>query len=340
MEMMVRQTVRQAAADLVAALDACAARLAAGESEAASYAAVAAALDGCLAELRSLGLWGPDNRLPSSELWNAAGHYLQRGWLQNRARTKPRGYAGDYEMLARMHASELCDDPLGRAFDRYFQEEAAPRAVRGRMKLMAEWIVEAASAGHPHPGLLPEGEGEGGPLQVAVFGSAFGLEVRDALLRMDAAARRRLRVVLLDLDPAAVQFARGQLLPLIAPEQLTATAANLFRVPERPRLGAPLAGSQLIFCPGLFDYLDDDAARAMLQALYGQLAPGGELFVFQFAPHSTTRAYMEWLGNWYLIYRDAEQFRRLVLSAGFEASQLQFGAEESGVDLFARIRRE
>src|SRR5262245_59799000 len=261
MEQNVRESVRQAAANLVAALDACVQAIAAGQSEEATAAAVAAALDRCFAQLAPLELWGPDNRLPSSELWNAAGHYLQRGWLQNRARTKPRGYAGDYEMLARMHASELCDDPLGRAFDRYFQEEAAPRAVRGRMKLMAEWIVEAAS----HPGQH----------QIAVVGSAFGLEVRDAVRRLDEAARRRLRIVLLDLDPAAIEFARGELLPLLAPGQLRGEATNLFRLPQRPRLSEPLEVSQLILCPGIFDYLDDEAARAMLRCLFDCLAPGG-----------------------------------------------------------------
>src|SRR3989442_509429 len=128
---------------------------------------------------------GPKNRLPSSELWNVAGHLLQRGWLQNQARTKPRGYAGDYEMLARIYENRLCDDLLGRLFDEYFQAQAAPQAVRNRMAMIADWIVEAASANH-------------GSLRVSIVGSALGLEIREALLRLDEAARARLHVSLLD----------------------------------------------------------------------------------------------------------------------------------------------
>jgi SAM-dependent methyltransferase len=307
---------------LLKALDGCAALAASAADESVLDVAVAAALNDCLAELTPLAIWGPDNRLPSSDLWNACGHHLARGWLQNQARMKPRGYAGDYEMLARIYDRRLCDDPLGRSFDRYFQSEAAPRAVRNRMRMMADWIVAAA------------GEASQTPRTIAVVGAALGLEARDALLRLSDSERRRLRFVLLDLDPAAIEFGRQQLAGLLAPAQLTAAPANLFRLAERPRLAEPLQGADWIFCPGLFDYLDDAAAAAMLRCLYEHLAPGGRLILFQFAPHNPTRAYMEWFGNWYLLYRDAEQLARLVAEAGLRA---EFGAEAEGIDLLAHI---
>src|SRR5262245_60748041 len=99
-----------------------------------------AALDDCLAALVELNIWGPENRLPSSEIWWIAGKWLARDWLQNHARAKPRGYAGDHEMLARVYENWYCSDPLGQLFDRYFQAQAAPQAVRNRMHMMTEWI--------------------------------------------------------------------------------------------------------------------------------------------------------------------------------------------------------
>src|SRR5262245_55883592 len=182
---------------------------------------VAAAIDACLERLEELRLWGSENRLPSSELWNVVGHFLSRGWLLNQARTKPRGYAGDHEMLARIYENRLCDDPFGRLIDRYFQAQAAPQAVRNRMAMIADWIV-AAAAHIPLPSgeggcLWQPGEGLQSSRQIAIFGSAFGLEIRDALQRLDEPARARLQVTLLDLDPAAVDFARGQLAHLLPP---------------------------------------------------------------------------------------------------------------------------
>ena len=291
------------------------------------YPQLAAAIDECLAELRAMDIWGSDNRLPSSEIWNVAGHILCCGWLQNRARTKPRGYAGDYEMLARIYENRLCDHPLGQLFDRYFQEQAAPQAVRNRMAMMADWIVQLASRNDTRRN------------RVAIVGSAFGLEVRDALLRLDEAARWRLHLTLLDLDPDAVEFAESQLTAILPKEQLTALSVNLFRLAERPRAAETLRDANLLICPGLFDYLDDEAARAMLRCLFQQLAPRGRLTVFQFAPHNPTQAYMEWFANWYLIYRDAAQFQRVVDSAGLSAASITFGAEPLGIDLYVTVTR-
>jgi hypothetical protein len=113
----------------------------------------------------------------------------------------------------------------------------------------------------------------------------------------------------------------------------------LFRLPARPADAATLRDCQLLFCPGVFDYLDDTAASAMLAALYAQLAPGGRLVVFQFAPHNPSRAYMEWLANWYLLYRDAEQLHQVVAQAGLAGQVVEAGAEPLGVDLFIALQK-
>jgi len=286
-----------------------------------AYAQLREAMNDCVARLSELQLWGPDNRLPSSELWNTAGHLLARGWLQNRARTKPRGYAGDYEMLARIATNELCDDPLGRLFDRYFQEQAAPQAVRNRMTMMREWIVDS---------IAPTEQ----PRHIAVVGSAFGMEVRNSLLHLTSSVRERLRVTLLDLDPDTLDFASRQVGQLVPRERLTLHSSNLFRLADRPKDASFLAQSDLLLCPGLFDYLDDAAAATMLRTLYRSLSAGGRLVVFQFAPHNPTRGYMEWFGNWYLTYRSENQLRGLATAAGIPQSAAVYGAEPLGVILY------
>src|SRR6478672_8753760 len=133
--------VRDLAAELAKNLDAVERDLTTDGSDIdQQYVRLAAACDHCLAALSELNVWGPENRLPSSEIWNAAGRWLCRGWLQNQARTKPRGYAGDHEMLARIYEDWRSSDPLGQLFDRYFQAQAAPQAVRNRMRMMTQWI--------------------------------------------------------------------------------------------------------------------------------------------------------------------------------------------------------
>src|SRR5262245_12913520 len=137
-----RRIVMAAAGSLKAALET-AAPLAEKEGAAEeAFVTVRTGMDNCLAELKTTGLVGSSNRLPSSELWKIAGPLLEPGWMLYRARLKPRGYAGDYELLGRMYENRLCDDHFGRLLDRYFQEDAAPVAVRNRMRMIATWIVE------------------------------------------------------------------------------------------------------------------------------------------------------------------------------------------------------
>lgn len=314
MHSQIADTVRAAAGELVSRL----------ESAPPDAPAIAAAIDECLARLAGLGLIGPANQLPSSELWNHAGFLLERGWLQNRARTKPRGYAGDHELLAWIYHRRTCEDPLGKLFDEYFQAQAAPQAVRNRMAMMRDWIVEALA------------ERQSRPLHVAVVGSAAGWEIDAALQHRTLA---NIQVTLLDVDPAAIEYARALLSPRLSPERLAASSVNLFRLPDRPQLGAALRGADLILCPGLFDYLDDEAAGRMLRALYDQVAPRGRLIVFQFVPHNPTRAYMEWFGNWYLVYRTRQQLQRLVLNSGCGAAAVDFGAEPLGIDLLVSLTK-
>ncbi|HEX5498007.1 MAG TPA: hypothetical protein VFX03_02230, partial [Thermomicrobiales bacterium] len=47
-----------------------------------------------------------------------------------------------------------------------------------------------------------------------------------------------------------------------------------------------------------------------------------------------TRAYMEWIGNWYLIYRTSADLERLAAAAGIHPANFAIEAEKLGIDLF------
>jgi len=61
--------------------------------------------------------------------------------------------------------------------------------------------------------------------------------------------------------------------------------------------------------------------------------------VGNFAPHNPTRAYMEWIGNWYLVYRTAEHLARLADQAEIAESRVAVGREALRIDLFLIGRR-
>lgn len=289
--------------------------------------AVQTALTSCLARLVETGCWGEANRLPSSQLWRIAGPWLERGALQRNARTKPFGYAGDSQMLSRIWEHWCCDDPLGGAFDRYFQRQAAPEAVRARFhEIAAEIAVHCLSRSQP-------------VYEVVSVGSGPAIDLSEGLACLPVDRRESVRVELLDFDPQALDSAMGRLAPVLPLDAISAVRTNLYRLPKQTSAADHFKSADLLVCPGLFDYLADPPAIAMLGLFWRRLKPGGMMLVGNFAPHNPTRAYMEWIGNWYLLYRTPERFAELAAQAGIPDGQFTVGADRTGIDLFLRATR-
>ena len=279
-------------------------------------AEVATAVDSAMTRLSESDLWGPANRMASNEFWRIAEPWLRHGELQVRARSKPRGYAGDSELLRRICHQISCDHPLGSALDRYFLSEAAPQAVRYRTELVAQRIVDRCQYGSE-------------PVRIVSIGSGPAIELQLAAERLSSQQRERLRITLLDLDEQALEHASNLLRPLTGPDKLHVIRTNLSRLPRNSKLAAAVSPADYLFCTGFFDYLDDAAAVEMLELFFSCLAVDGELTVFNFSPANSSRAYMEWIGNWYLTYRDVEAMQRLAERSG-ATGQIHVGSVSQG----------
>lgn len=314
--------VQEAAVDLAERLQDAECRTAGWTDRELAYALVDAAMSRCFHQLAGTGCWGRDNQVPSGEFWKIVGSQLESSWLLHRARFKPCGYAGDYEMLARICTGQRCEHPLGRVIDRFFLDQAAPQGVRAR----TEQIGNALAAHY-----LASGSN---PYRVISVGSGPALDIRRAVEVLPIDCRRRLHVTLLDLDDDALRFAAQGLSQFLSADQVSSHRDNLYRLPQKPRSAAMFNASDFVICSGFFDYLEAPAAAAMLRLFWNGLAPDGMMLVGNFGLHNATRAFMEWLGNWYLLYRTAEEMAQLALDAEIPADLFRVGAERLGVVLF------
>lgn len=288
---------------------------------------VQAAMRECLDRLGETDCWGDANRFPSSVLWQSAKHWLEVGSLQLRARTKPRGYAGDFEMLEKICSGYLCGDPLGNAFDRFFQSQTAPQAVRNRTALIADSLVNFVC------------ERPGARTHVVSFGCGPAIDIRRALQQLAGTERQNVGFTLIDMDPLALDRASRRLEILLDEGRLRCIRDNLLRMVQKGGTKEQLGEVDFLFCSGLFDYLDDQTVVATLSEFWNCLSPGGELMVFNFGPANTSRDYMEWIGNWYLIYRDAQTMMDLAEQASFDNNCVTVAAEETGADLYWQARK-
>lgn len=146
----------------------------------------------------------------------------------------------------------------------------------------------------------------GRPILWVSVGCGPACDAQAALHNLSEHEAANVRFVLLDLDPDALAFARQAISRLAPTCRLHLVRENLFRLARLPQKAAVLQDADLLTCPGLFDYLNPPDASAMLATFWRRLAPGGRLLVFNFAPRHASQAYMEWIGNWYLTYRNRD----------------------------------
>ena len=66
-----------------------------------------------------------------------------------------------------------------------------------------------------------------------------------------------------------------------------------------------------IYSAGLYDYLDDEIGRRLLQTLVGMIRPGGRIMIVNFLPNLPTLGYMEAAMDWWMVYRPVEQLHAL-----------------------------
>lgn len=297
------------------------------KNEELGFALLRGAMDRCLHALAETDCWGKANQAASNDFWKRTGDLLGLGSLQARARGKPRGYAGDFEMFVQFYERRCAEHPLGKLFDHYFQLQAAVEAVRSRTEQIA-----AALTSHCLRTAVDR------PYRAASVGCGPAIDFELAA-RWLGETQRRLRLTLLDLDSDAVEHALGRLSSVLDQTQLLGVRDNLYRLADKPKSAALVQQTDFLVCPGLFDYLPDEAAIKLLRLFWNGLNPGGMLLVGNFAPHNPTRAYMEWVGDWRLIYRTPAELANLAEAAGIPRANFQIGAERLGLDLFLRAEK-
>ncbi|MCL4819162.1 MAG: methyltransferase domain-containing protein [Vicinamibacteria bacterium] len=210
-----------------------------------------------------------------------------------RAYTKPRGYAGDAVLIDHIYGSAQPEfqRPLGRAINRYTTASPATRAVRFRRQILAELIDRASAEGHGHCRVL-----------ALACGHLRELELSVAIRRGDA-----VEVVGLDQDADSLGVAReaGQRLGC----RMETHAASIRAVLKR---SLDLRDFDLVYAAGLFDYLEDNVAAALVSRMLEAVRPGGRVLIANFVPDIPDVGYMEACMDWFLKYRTESQLRSLL----------------------------
>lgn len=249
----------------------------------------------------------------------------------HRTYAKPLGYAGDYEMMNMIVRNGLEGGSLyAKLVNAYLLDQAGPEAVRNRVHYLhgkiADEVSRVVSCSR----------------QARIYCIACGpaWEARNFMSTSPLADHASFEF--LDFNQETIEHAQAQM-DETKRRFNRSTKVRFVQSSVQSLLAGkskPLepGGYDLIYCSGLYDYLNDRIIRRLNNFLYEQLRPRGLLVVGNFSPSTPVRNFIEHFLEWFLIYRDARQLSAL---APEQASRedVKVVAEPTGANIFLEARK-
>jgi SAM-dependent methyltransferase len=216
--------------------------------------------------------------------------FLHQCPFTRRAFERPRGYAGDAALIDYLYMDHAEEElHAGREVYRYMHSQPSAKSVRERRELLARALDETAER-------VPGG---GRVLSVACG------HLREAESSKAVAERRLGELIAFDQDALSLaeishHNAHGVVKPVCGSVRALLSGKVTF------------SDMDFVYSAGLYDYLSDAVATRLTALLLGMLRPGGRLLVANFARFPPETGYMEAFMDWWLIYRDEDDMRRML----------------------------
>ncbi len=240
------------------------------------------------------------------------GHYID--WSLR----KPYGYAGDFKIIEDIYDNNPGTKGFDRLFDNYFQMSAISIAVRNRKEDFRRFLIDFINNRKGHK------------LRIMDLASGGCREIRE-LLYSDNALYKNVSFDCYDNDERSMQYANDLLSNY---KNVSFFKENAVRLALKKDINSEIGKKyDLIYSTGLFDYFSERIAMTLVRNLKKLLAPDGSMAIASVKDKYSNPSvhFMEWVGDWNLVYRDEDEFNRIFIDAGFKANELEIKYEQQGV---------
>jgi SAM-dependent methyltransferase len=256
---------------------------------------------------------------------------MQAPWM-HRARTKPFGYPGDYEVMRFVYERDFEGQTLfAKAVGYAFLQTKAALAVKYRKDLIKRQLR-----------LLLEAHGRSErPLRVLSIAAGPAQELVELMAELPELPAP-LEFVLFDQDKGALSYAYRRLKPVVEARfngrvKVQYLHESIKRLLRDADLFAGFGQFDAIYSCGLFDYLQTGTSVVLTRNLFARLAPAGVLYAGNMAPENPSRWFMEAHLEWYLIHRTRAEMMEIGHRANPKAL-VRVLEEEAGVNPFIEMR--
>ena len=257
---------------------------------------------------------------------------MQSPWM-HRARYKPFGYPGDFEVMNFVYERNFEGPTLfAKALSYAFLRTKAALAVKCRKDLMKRELCA----------LIERNAGSSRPVRILSIAAGPAQELYELLTEMKELSVP-LEIVLFDQDKNALGHAYRRLKPLVSaasPAKASVVFLNesIKRLLRDAHLFDKFEKFDAIYSCGLFDYLQPVTAVRLARNLFSATAPGGAVFIANMVDHDG-RWFMEQHLDWKLLYRSRAELLDIGTRAAPTAAKIQIVEEATGINPFVQMIR-
>lgn len=231
---------------------------------------------------------------------------------------RPYGYAGDFKIIEDIYRNNPITTGFERLFDNYFMMSAISIAVRNRKNDFKRVIIDLVS------------DKRSQSLRIMDLACGPCREIRE-IFSVNSDLLKNVVFDCYDNEEKALEFSADKLSGAL---NINYFKENATRIAFRKNISSLIDKKyDLIYTTGLFDYFEERLAIRLVENLKKLLNPNGIIFISDVRDKYSNPSvhYMEWAGDWNLVYRDDESFKNIFLKAGFQEDEIETYYEQQGI---------
>lgn len=269
-----------------------------------------------LSKINELSTLAPEHREGLMKwCFELVGEKIESSTIMRHAREKSFGYPGDFQLIDWIYTNKPDSEGEGLLWDSLFLRQPGAQSIRNRKDILTKRILSAYEKHNRISGL-----------NLACGPCREIMEIKHALNSNGSNCSFHC----VDHDKRAIAYAKRL---INGNADITWDVANVFYIHPRQKY-------DLIWTSGLFDYLDDRLAIALIRRMWRWINKNGQIIVGNFHPSNPNRNQMEWCLGWFLNYRNKDDMLRICSKAGIPDDSVSVEYEPLGINIFLVIERD
>lgn len=238
---------------------------------------------------------------------------------------KPLGYAGDFKIIDDIYQNQPKTAGFDGLWDHYFMQMTAAKATRERKEDLKKIIYDFIK------------DYKNRNIRIMNLGSGPTREIKELLEADNEKNFSKVIFDCYDFEIKAIDYARYL---LDGVNNVNFFQKDAIRIALRKDIKEEIPYNyDFIYSTGLFDYIDTRVAVRLVNNLKKLLKKDGIMVIANFGDkyNNSSAGLMEWVTEWYLIYRTEDEFRKIFIDASFLAEDLRITYQQNKVILYCFV---